>query len=325
MKHLIVLLGPTGVGKTDLSIRLAQRFGASIVSADSRQIYQGIEIGTAAPTPEQLAQVPHYFIGTHTLEQPYSAGQYELDALQVIENLFEQSNYVVLTGGSMMYIDAVCNGMDDIPTVSEEIRTHVQNLYQTQGLPVLQEMLKALDPAHYNKVDLCNYRRVMHAVEVCLETGQPYSTLLTHSKKQRPFSIIKIGLNRPRPELYERINQRVEIMIADGLEEEAKRAYPYKHNNSLNTVGFKEWFDFWDGKIESKERVIELIQQNSRHYAKRQLTWFNRDTDITWFHPDDEAGIVSFIGDSVIRWFGEAMQSDDIWWRSEKDLYVQKR
>lgn len=296
MKTLIVLLGPTGVGKTDLSIRLAQRLGASIVSADSRQLYQGIEIGTAAPTAQQLAAVPHYFIGTHTLEQTYSAGQYEIDALKVIDQLFEKSNYVVLTGGSMMYIDAVCNGMDDIPTVSDEVRAKVHHIYQTQGLATLQEMLKELDPNHYSKVDLCNYRRVMHAVEVCLEIGKPYSTLLSHTKKERPFRIVKIGLNRPRPELYERINQRVDIMIADGLEEEARRVYPYKHNNSLNTVGFKEWFDFWDGKTESKERVVELIKQNSRHYAKRQLTWFNRDTTITWFHPADEAAITAFIG-----------------------------
>lgn len=295
MKTLIVLLGPTGVGKTDLSIRLAQRFGASIVSADSRQIYQGIETGTAAPTACQLKQVPHYFIGTHTLEQDYSAGQYETDAMQVIEKLFEQSDYAVLTGGSMMYIDAVCNGMDDIPNVSDKVRQHVQHLYQTQGLTALQTLLKELDPAHYQKVDLCNYRRVMHAVEVCLETGKPYSSLLTHSKKERPFQIIKIGLNRPRPELYQRINQRVELMIADGLEEEARRVYPYKNNNSLNTVGFKEWFDYWDGKTDNKQRVIELIQQNSRHYAKRQLTWFKRDSDITWFHPDDEEGIVAFV------------------------------
>lgn len=295
MKTLIVLLGPTGVGKTDLSIRLAQRFGASIVSADSRQIYQGIETGTAAPTACKLKQVPHYFIGTHTLEQDYSAGQYETDAMQVIEKLFEQSDYAVLTGGSMMYIDAVCNGMDDIPNVSDKVRQHVQHLYQTQGLTALQTLLKELDPAHYQKVDLCNYRRVMHAVEVCLETGKPYSSLLTHSKKERPFQIIKIGLNRPRPELYQRINQRVELMIADGLEEEARRVYPYKNNNSLNTVGFKEWFDYWDGKTDNKQRVIELIQQNSRHYAKRQLTWFKRDSDITWFHPDDEEGIVAFV------------------------------
>jgi tRNA dimethylallyltransferase len=295
MKKLIVLLGPTGVGKTDLSIRLAQRFGASIVSADSRQIYQGIEIGTAAPTAQQLAQVPHYFIGTHRLDQDYSAGQYEIDALATLNKLFESSDYAVLTGGSMMYIDAVCNGLDDIPTVSDAIRSHVQHIYQTQGLPALQEMLQSLDPVHYQKVDLCNYRRVMHAVEVCLEIGKPYSTLLSHSKKERPFQIIKIGLNRPRPELYERINKRVEIMVADGLEEEAKRVYPFKHQNALNTVGFKEWFDYWDGKTKSKERVIELIQQNSRHYAKRQLTWFKRDADITWFHPDDEAGIVDWV------------------------------
>jgi tRNA dimethylallyltransferase len=274
---------------------LAQRFGASIVSADSRQIYQGIEIGTAAPTAQQLAQVPHYFIGTHRLDQDYSAGQYEIDALATLNKLFESSDYAVLTGGSMMYIDAVCNGLDDIPTVSDAIRSHVQHIYQTQGLPALQEMLQSLDPVHYQKVDLCNYRRVMHAVEVCLEIGKPYSTLLSHSKKERPFQIIKIGLNRPRPELYERINKRVEIMVADGLEEEAKRVYPFKHQNALNTVGFKEWFDYWDGKTESKERVIELIQQNSRHYAKRQLTWFKRDADITWFHPDDEVQIVDWV------------------------------
>lgn len=299
MKTLIVLLGPTGVGKTDLSIRLAQRLGASIVSADSRQIYQGIEIGTAAPTPNQLAQVPHYFIGTHTLEQTYSAGQYELDALQTIQSLFEQGDFVVLTGGSMMYIDAVCNGMDDIPTVSHEVRAKVHDIYQTEGLAALQNMLKDLDPEHYNKVDLCNYRRVMHAVEVCLEVGKPYSTLLSHSKKERPFKVLKIGLNRPRAQLYERINQRVEMMIEEGLEAEARKVYPYKHHNSLNTVGFKEWFDFWDGKTESKERVIELIKQNSRHYAKRQLTWFNRDTDITWFHPQDEKEIMDFIDQTV--------------------------
>lgn len=295
MKKLIVLLGPTGVGKTDLSIRLAQRFGASIVSADSRQIYQGIEIGTAAPTADQLAKVPHYFIGTRTLDQDYSAGQYELDALQTLETLFQTADYAVLTGGSMMYIDAVCNGMDDIPTVSDAIHQQVQDIYQTEGLAKLQSMLKELDPVHYQKVDLCNYRRVMHAVEVCLEIGKPYSTLLTHSKKERPFQIIKIGLTRPREELYERINLRVEQMIADGLKAEAQKVYPYKSNNSLNTVGFKEWFDFWDGKTESEARVIELIQQNSRHYAKRQLTWFKRDTDISWFHPTDEDNIIQHI------------------------------
>lgn len=295
MKKLIVLVGPTGVGKTDLSIRLAQRFGASIVSADSRQVYQGIEIGTAAPTPAQLQQVPHHLVGMLSLEDSYSAGQYELDALNVLDKLFTTANYAVLTGGSMLYIDAICNGMDNIPTVSDAVRTQVQQLYQTQGLAALQALLKEVDPVHYNKVDLCNYRRVMHAVEVSLEIGQPYSTLLTHSKKERPFTIIKIGVNRPRPELYQRINLRVDQMIADGLKEEAWRVYPYKQNNSLNTVGFKEWFQFWDGEIDSEECVIERIKQNSRHYAKRQLTWFKRDADITWFHPDDEEEIVAFV------------------------------
>ena len=295
MKTLIVLLGPTGVGKTDLSIRLAQRFCTSIVSADSRQIYKGIEIGTAAPTAKQLSTVPHYFIGTKALTEEYSAGQYEIDALQIIEELFLQHDYVVLTGGSMMYIDAVCNGMDDIPTVSDSIRRKVQDIYRNEGLATLQSMLKQLDPTHYNKVDLCNYRRVMHAIEVCLQMGKPYSTLLSHRKKERPFRILKIGLNRPRPELYDRINKRVHLMVESGLKAEAQKVYPLKSYNSLNTVGFKEWFALWDGKIESEQRAIELIQQNSRHYAKRQLTWFNRDTDITWFHPDDENAIIQFI------------------------------
>ena len=295
MKNLIVLVGPTGVGKTDLSIRLAQRFCASIVSADSRQLYRGIEIGTAAPTADEQAQVPHYFIGTKDLHEDYSAGQYELDALATIEQLFEHSDYVVLTGGSMMYIDAVCNGMDDIPPVSDEIRQQVQQLYATEGLPALQAKLKEVDPEHYEKVDLCNYRRVMHAVEVSLCIGKPYSTLLSHSKKERPFNIIKIGLNRSREELYQRINERVLLMVASGLKAEAERVYPYKNHNALNTVGFKEWFQLWDGQVESEERVIELIQQNSRHYAKRQLTWFKRDTDITWFHPTEEDAIVQHI------------------------------
>ena len=281
MKKLIVLLGPTGVGKTALSLELAQRYGCPIISSDSRQIYKGIEIGTAAPTAAEQALVKHYFIGIKDLTEDYSAGQYEIDALNLINELFKTHDTLLLTGGSMMYIDAVCNGIDDIPTVSKEAREEAQKIYETEGLEGLTAKLKELDPVWYEKVDLKNHRRVMHAVEVCLFTGKPYSSFLTFKKKERDFEIEKIGLERPREELYDRINKRVDVMIAEGLEEEARKVYHLKHLNSLNTVGFKEMFAYFDGEI-SRERAIELIKQNSRHYAKRQMTWFRRDTEIKW-------------------------------------------
>ena len=284
MKKLIVLLGPTGVGKTALSIELAQRYGCPIISSDSRQIYKGIEIGTAAPTAEEQAQVKHYFVGIKELTEDYSAGQYEIDALNLINELFKTHDTLLLTGGSMMYIDAVCNGIDDIPTVSKEAREAAQKIYDEQGLEGLTATLKELDPVWYNKVDLKNYRRVMHAVEICIFTGKPYSSFLSGKKKERYFEIEKIGLERPREELYDRINRRVDQMIADGLEEEARKVHHLKHLNSLNTVGFKEMFAYFDGEI-SRERAIELIKQNSRHYAKRQMTWFKRDTEIEWRKP----------------------------------------
>ena len=284
MKKLIVLLGPTGVGKTALSIELAQRYGCPIISSDSRQIYKGIEIGTAAPTAEEQAQVKHYFVGIKELTEDYSAGQYEIDALNLINELFKTHDTLLLTGGSMMYIDAVCNGIDDIPTVSKEAREAAQKIYDEQGLEGLTATLKELDPVWYNKVDLKNYRRVMHAVEVCIFTGKPYSSFLSGKKKERYFEIEKIGLERPREELYDRINRPVDQMIADGLEEEARKVHHLKHLNSLNTVGFKEMFAYFDGEI-SRERAIELIKQNSRHYAKRQMTWFKRDTEIEWRKP----------------------------------------
>ncbi len=283
MKKLIVLLGPTGVGKTALSLELAQRYSCPIISSDSRQIYKGIEIGTAAPTAEEQALVKHYFIGIKELTEEYSAGQYELDALELINELFKTHDTLLLTGGSMMYIDAVCNGIDDIPTVSKEAREEAQKIYENEGLEGLTDKLKELDPIHYDKVDLKNYRRVMHAVEVCLFTGKPYSSFLSGKKKERNFVIEKIGLERPREILYERINKRVDIMIEDGLEEEARKVYHLKHLNSLNTVGFKEMFSYFDGEI-TRERAIELIKQNSRHYAKRQMTWFRRDKDINWIN-----------------------------------------
>lgn len=285
MKTLYVLLGPTGVGKTALSINIAKKLGTPVISADSRQIYRGVPIGTAAPTPEQLAEVRHYFIATRELSDNYSAGQYELDALQVIEEQFRNGDNALLVGGSMMYIDAVCNGMDDIPRVDDETRGYVTELYHTKGLEHLTSMLHLLDPEWYERVDLKNPKRVMHAVEVSLFTGKPYSSILTQSKKERPFNIVKMGLIREREELYANINSRVDQMMALGLEAEARSVFHLRHLNSLNTVGYKEMFAYFDGAI-TRSEAIEQIKRNTRRYAKKQLTWFNRDTDISWFTPD---------------------------------------
>ncbi|MBO6034422.1 MAG: tRNA (adenosine(37)-N6)-dimethylallyltransferase MiaA [Paludibacteraceae bacterium] len=292
MKTLYVLLGPTGVGKTALSISMAKKLDTPVISTDSRQIYRGIPIGTAAPTPEQLSEVKHYFIATKELDEYYSAGQYELDALQVIEEQFRRGDNALLVGGSMMYIDAVCNGLDDVPRVDDETRRHVTELYETKGLDHLTSMLRLLDPEWYDRVDLKNPKRVMHAVEVSLFAGKPYSSILTQSKKERPFSIIKIGLNRERDELYDNINRRVEQMIADGLEAEARSVYHLRHLNSLNTVGFKEMFAYFDGNI-SLDEAVEQIKRNTRRYAKKQLTWFSRDSSIRWFHPNNLSSSLS--------------------------------
>lgn len=285
MKTLYVLLGPTGVGKTTLSISMAKKLDTPVISADSRQIYRGIPIGTAAPTPAQLAEVKHYFIATKELDEYYSAGQYELDALQVIEEQFRHGDNALLVGGSMMYIDAVCNGLDDIPRVDDETRRHVTELYETKGLEHLTSMLRLLDPEWYNRVDIKNPKRVMHAIEVSLYAGKPYSSILTQSKKERPFRIVKIGLNREREELYENINRRVDQMMADGLEAEARSVYHLRHLNSLNTVGFKEMFSYFDGTVTLTE-AVEQIKRNTRRYAKKQLTWFGRDPEIQWYSPD---------------------------------------
>ncbi len=292
MKTLYVLLGPTGVGKTALSIDIAKKLDTPVISADSRQIYRGIPIGTAAPTLEQLSEVKHYFIATKELDEYYSAGQYELDALQVIEEQFSRGDNALLVGGSMMYIDAVCQGLDDVPRVDEETRSYVTELYKTQGLDKITSMLRLLDPEWYDRVDLKNPKRVMHAVEVSLFAGKPYSSILTQSKKERPFSIIKIGLNRERDELYDNINRRVEQMIADGLEAEARSVCHLRHLNSLNTVGFKEMFAYFDGDITFDE-AVEQIKRNTRRYAKKQLTWFSRDSSIRWFHPNNLSSSLS--------------------------------
>ena len=297
-KTLIVIVGPTGVGKTELSLRVAERYGCPIVNCDSRQVYKGIPIGTAAPTAEEQARVKHYFVATRELDEDYNAGQYERDALELLDRLFLTHDTVVMVGGSMLYADAVCKGLDDLPAVPEQIRKQVREKVTGDGLRVtdeglkwLQEQVQKLDPEYWNIVDRQNPARLAHCVELCLTTGKPYSSLLSRQPsavsgqpiKKRPFRIVKIALNRPRAELYARIDERVKQMMAEGLLDEAKAVYPKRHLNSLQTVGYRELFGYMDGEYDL-DRAIELIQQNTRHYAKRQLTWFRRDTEIHWLN-----------------------------------------
>lgn len=296
-KTLVVLLGPTGVGKTELSLQIAEYFDTSIISSDSRQLYADLKIGTAAPTPQQLARVEHHFIGTLQLTDYYSAAQYETDVIQLLEKLFTGKELVVMTGGSMMYVDAVCKGIDDIPTVDEETREMLKERFEKEGLDVLCSELKLLDPEYYKIVDLKNPKRVIHALEICYMTGKTYTSFRTRSAKERPFNILKIGLTRDREELYSRINQRVDMMIEEGLIEEVKRVYLYKHLNSLNTVGYKEIFKYLDREWELPF-AIEKIKQNSRIYSRKQMTWFRRDNEIKWFHPDEGGEIISYIKDN---------------------------
>ena len=298
MPTLIVLIGPTGVGKTELSLRIAESFQTSIVSADSRQLYAELKIGTAAPTPDQLKRVPHYLVGTLHLTDYYSAAQYETEALEILDKLFTQHEVVVLTGGSMMYVDAICKGIDDIPTVDTETRELMLQRYETEGLEKLCAELKLLDPEYYRIVDLKNPKRVIHALEICYMTGKTYTSFRTQQKKQRPFRIIKVGLTRDRAELYDRINRRVDIMIEEGLLEEARSVYPYRTLNSLNTVGYKEMFNYLDGTWELPF-AIEKIKQNSRIYSRKQMTWFKRDEEIQWFHPEQETEILDYINTKI--------------------------
>ena len=293
-KTLLVLIGPTGVGKTELSLRLAEKFGSPIISSDSRQLYADLKIGTAAPTPEQLNKVPHHFVGTLKLTDYYSAAQYEAEVLKLLEKLFQSKDVIVMTGGSMMYVDAVCKGIDDIPTVDKETRELLIHRYEAEGLERLCSELKLLDPEYYKIVDLKNPKRVIHALEICYMTGKTYTSFRTRSTRERPFNILKIGLTRDREELYERINRRVDIMMEDGLLEEVKSVYPYKHLNSLNTVGYKELFNYLDG-VWDLPFAIEKIKQNSRIYSRKQMTWFKRDNEITWFHPNQEEDIMDYI------------------------------
>ena len=285
MNTLLVLLGPTGVGKTELSLQLAEHFKCPILNADSRQIYQDIQIGTAAPTAEELARVKHYFVHTLRLDEYYSAAEYEKDVLTLLSELFQVHDTVILSGGSMMYIDAVTKGIDNIPTVDEETRSVIRERFEKEGLEPLLAELKLLDPQYYEIVDKRNHKRVVHALEICYMTGKTYTSFRTNTQKKRPFRVLKFGLRREREQLFARINARVDQMMRDGLLEEVKRVYPQRHLNSLNTVGYKELFKVLDGEWELP-MAVERIKKNTRVYAKKQMTWYKHDADIHWLDAD---------------------------------------
>lgn len=293
-KTLIVITGPTAVGKTALCLDIAQHFGIPIINADSRQIYKELKIGTASPTSEQLQLVPHYFVGSLSLTDYYSASLFEQQVLEILSRQFRSHDFALMAGGSMMYIDAVCDGIDDIPTVDDQTRETLKQRLKEEGLEALVEQLKELDPEYYEIVDRQNPRRVVHGLEICLMTGKTYTSFRKREKKERPFRIVKIGLNRPREELYDRINQRVDQMMQQGLLEEAKALYPMRQMNALNTVGYKELFDYLDGRWPLEE-AVERIKGNTRRYARKQLTWYKKDPQIRWFHPDEKEQIISYI------------------------------
>jgi tRNA dimethylallyltransferase len=295
---LIVLLGPTGVGKTDIAIDIARHFGCDIISADSRQFFREMRIGTALPSREQLTEIKHHFIGFLSVKDYYSSNLFERDVLGILPELFKKNSVALMTGGSGMYIDAVCNGIDDIPDVDPEIREKFARKYKEEGIEGLRIELKLLDPEHYEKVDLKNPRRIIRALEICETTGHPYSGFLTNQKRRRDFEIIKTGLKRPREELFDRINRRVDLMIRDGLEEEARNLFGLRHRNALNSVGYREFFDFFDGKI-TRDKAIELIKRNTRRFAKRQMTWWSKDEGIRWFNADDKAGLIDYLNSCI--------------------------
>lgn len=296
---LIVITGPTGVGKTELTLRVAEHYQVPVINADSRQIYREIPIGTAAPTREQQARVRHYFVGSRSVSDDYSASMYEQDVLRLLADMETQGQEVaLLSGGSMLYVDAVCKGIDDIPTVRDDIRSLLKQRLATEGLPPLVEELRQLDPVHWEKVDRRNPRRVVHALEICIQTGRPYSSFLSEGTRTRPFRVVKIGLNVDRALLYERINLRTEQMLADGFSEEALRMIPYRHLNALNTVGYKEMFDYLDGLV-TMEQTIDRIQSNTRRYARKQLTWYKRDEEMRWFDPAEVGPIIAYIDERI--------------------------
>ncbi len=291
---LIVLLGPTGVGKTDLSVDLAEKLNCEIISADSRQFFREMKIGTAVPSDEQLIRVKHHFVRFLSIHDYYSTSRYERDVLAILPELFRNNSYALLSGGSALYIDAVCHGMDDIPDVDPVIREKYIEMYRNEGVEGLRAALKIVDPEHYARVDLKNHKRIIRALEICETTGRPYSSYLGNKKAERDFGIIKTGIKRERTELYQRINDRVDDMLNSGLEEEASGLYMYRHLNALNTVGYKELFEYFDGLV-TREKAIELIKRNSRRYAKRQVTWWSRDKEIEWFTPGSTGEILRFI------------------------------
>jgi len=293
-KKLVVLTGPTGIGKTSVAIKLARHFNTEIVSSDSRQIFKELHIGTAVPTKKELSEIKHHFIQSHSITDNYNASRFETEAIILIEKLFNKYNIIVLTGGSMLYIDAICKGIDIMPDVDPIIRSELKTELKNEGLQYLRLKLKKLDPEYYKIVDLKNPNRIIHALEVCIMTGKPFSSFRTNPKKKRSFSITKIGLNCDRHLLHKRINERVDLMIKNGLELEAKSVYPQKHLNSLNTVGYRELFSFFDDEI-SREKAIELIKRNSRRYARKQLTWFRKDKEIVWFEPNQTDHIIQYI------------------------------
>ncbi|MDR2383074.1 MAG: tRNA (adenosine(37)-N6)-dimethylallyltransferase MiaA [Prevotellaceae bacterium] len=297
---LLVLLGATGIGKTDLSINLAKYFGTEIVSADSRQAYKELDIGTAPPSPAQLAEVRHHFVKSHSIFDDYTAGKYEIEALETIDRLFETNDFVWLVGGSGLYIDAVCKGIDDIPGADAELRKSIVERFETEGIESLRFELTRLDPDIYNVIDIHNPRRVMRALEACISSGKPYSSLRKNFAKSRPFKIVKIGLTIDRNLLYERINTRVDKMLDAGLENEARTLYRFKELNALKTVGYRELFDYFEGKT-SLDESVELIKRNTRRYAKRQISWFARYPEIKWFHPDDFDAIAGLINSEGLR------------------------
>ena len=293
-KKLIVITGPTAVGKTELCLDVAKHFDIPIINADSRQIFRELKIGTARPTEEQMQNVRHDFVGILGLEDYYSASLFEQQVLELLGQQFQTRDFALMAGGSMMYIDAVCDGIDDIPTIDDETRALMKRRLAEEGLEALVEELHRLDPEYYEIVDRQNPRRVVHALEICTMTGKTYTSFRRREKRQRPFDIIKIGLNRPREELYERINQRVDQMMADGLLDEVRSLYPKRHLNALNTVGYKELFDYIDGRW-SLEEAVERIKGNTRRYARKQLTWYKKDEQIRWFHPDEKEQMINYI------------------------------
>ncbi len=297
-KTLVVLTGPTGIGKSAIAINIARHFNTEIVSSDSRQIFKELKIGTAVPSPKELAAVKHHFIHSHSITENYNASRYETEALQLLETLFAKKDIVLLVGGSMLYIDAICKGIDTMPDVDPEIRTALKTQFEKEGLESLRLQLKKQDPEYYKTVDLKNPARIIHALEICLMTGKPYSSFRSSPNKKRPFSIIKIGLNTDRQILHDRINKRVDLMMEAGLEAEAKSVYPQKQLNALNTVGYRELFSFFDGEI-SKEKAVELIKRNSRRYARKQLTWFRKDEKMNWFEPDQTKEIIEYINKKI--------------------------